>query len=922
MTETSKRKSLFAKILAVSLALSMGMMTACGGGGEKASVGGGESQQPSSETSVPNEEQGKKYDNETTPVTFSVGELDGVFNPFYSTSAYDGEIAGMTQISMLSSDANGGVAYGREEPVMTLDMTQTMYDENGEVTEDGTSDGTTEYKFLIKNGVKDSKGYDITIDDVLFNMYVYLDPVYNGSSTMYSTKIQGLTAYKTGKEGSSEEEAAGLNTTALANARATIVNMVLYANATYLPDQYQHSFTTEQIEEYESYIEKLHGFFEEMLPMDWNGAANSMETAKENYILVDGDEYRENKVNPRTYEISQVWEYFCINQGLCQYVEVNDKDKTDEETPRYYVIVDTGIQNDIEEATKNLTDSEAILEAGKKICFDAMRDEYKTYGKVQDLCYYFSVGNDLLEYLRGIELEKLTSQADSVKSISGISTESVTTFNGVTYAEPHDVLKIVINGVDPKAVWNFAFTVAPMRYYASQEQIDLFDGVEHFGVEKSSTKYRDDQLKNVERMGLPIGGGAYMASSADGSPAKTRTDFRSKNVVYYQRNPYFYTLGIDSPTATEADYAKSESAADTPIHNAKIKYIRYQVVSSSNVMGAMIAGEIDYSGDISAKQQTINQLNEYSYLDYARQPNNGYGYIGLNAKYVQDIEVRRLIMYAMDRELITDSYYTGGLGSIIERPMTTNSWAYPEGATTYYTQEWFIDHYAEAYGITLSPSADTAVFVENALKALGYQKSGGIYQKKLSDNKTTSKLEYTFTIAGETKDHPAYAVFAAAAEDLNKAGMKISVKTDAQALSKLANGSLSVWAAAWGSAIDPDLYQVYHKYSQATSVNNWGYSTILDSNNSTLYKSELSIIDKLSKNIDLARATLDQDVRADIYSEALDDIMELAVELPTYQRVNLLVYNSSKIDPASLTAKNELTAYRGLIEKIWELDLL
>ena len=72
----------------------------------------------------------------------------------------------------------------------------------------------------------------------------------------------------------------------------------------------------------------------------------------------------------------------------------------------------------------------------------------------------------------------------------------------------------------------------------------------------------------------------------------------------------------------------------------------------------------------------------------------------------------------------------------------------------------------------------------------------------------------------------------------------------------------------------------------------------------------------------MARATLDQDVRADIYAEALDYIMELAVELPTYQRVNLLVYNSSKIDPASLTAKSDLTAYRGLIEKIWELDLL
>ena len=218
--------------------------------------------------------------------------------------------------------------------------------------------------------------------------------------------------------------------------------------------------------------------------------------------------------------------------------------------------------------------------------------------------------------------------------------------------------------------------------------------------------------------------------------------------------------------------------------------------------------------------------------------------------------------------------------------------------------------------------ADTAQFVENALKALGYQKSDGIYQKKLADGKTTSKLDYTFTIAGETKDHPAYSVFALAAEDLNKAGMSIDVKTDAQALSKLANGQLAVWAAAWGSAIDPDLYQVYHKYSQATSVNNWGYSTILDSNNSKLYEAELKIIDKLSKDIDLARATLDQDIRADIYAEALDYIMELAVELPTYQRVNLLVYNSSKIDPASLTAKSDLTAYRGLIEKIWELDLL
>jgi peptide/nickel transport system substrate-binding protein len=210
-------------------------------------------------------------------------------------------------------------------------------------------------------------------------------------------------------------------------------------------------------------------------------------------------------------------------------------------------------------------------------------------------------------------------------------------------------------------------------------------------------------------------------------------------------------------------------------------------------------------------------------------------------------------------------------------------------------------------------------FVKSALEALGYSKVNGVYQKVLGTG-ITSKLDYTFTIAGETKDHPAYGMFQQAATDLDGV-IKVTVKTDALALSKLSNGQLAVWAAAWGSAIDPDMYQVYHKYSQATSVNNWGYSTIL-SDVTGVYDTEKTLISTLSDLIDEGRSMLDQDLRAYVYSQALDTVMELAVELPTYQRRNLLVYNSSKIDPASLTPTSELTAYRGLIDKIWELDLL
>jgi peptide/nickel transport system substrate-binding protein len=196
--------------------------------------------------------------------------------------------------------------------------------------------------------------------------------------------------------------------------------------------------------------------------------------------------------------------------------------------------------------------------------------------------------------------------------------------------------------------------------------------------------------------------------------------------------------------------------------------------------------------------------------------------------------------------------------------------------------------------------------------------SGDCLSKKLADGKEP-QLDYTFTSAGDTKDHPAYTMFTMAAADLNQAGMKIKVKTDVQALSKLANGSLTVWAAAWGSAIDPDMYQVYHKNSQATSVNNWGYDVIL-TDSTGLYDTEKAIINQLSKAIDNGRSYLDEDVRATYYSEALDLVMDLAVELPTYQRKNLLVYNSAKIDASSLN-QDEITAYQGLIEKIWDLKL-
>jgi peptide/nickel transport system substrate-binding protein len=116
------------------------------------------------------------------------------------------------------------------------------------------------------------------------------------------------------------------------------------------------------------------------------------------------------------------------------------------------------------------------------------------------------------------------------------------------------------------------------------------------------------------------------------------------------------------------------------------------------------------------------------------------------------------------------------------------------------------------------------------------------------------------------------------------------------------------------------MYQVYHIDSTAGSTANWGYRAIRK-NVGGKYDTELAMVKDLSEIIDAARETLDENRRKEYYAEALDIVMELAVELPTYQRSDLFAYNSKIIDVSTLTPKEELTPYNGPLAKIWEVSL-
>ena len=177
-------------------------------------------------------------------------------------------------------------------------------------------------------------------------------------------------------------------------------------------------------------------------------------------------------------------------------------------------------------------------------------------------------------------------------------------------------------------------------------------------------------------------------------------------------------------------------------------------------------------------------------------------------------------------------------------------------------------------------------------------------------------IKYTFTVAGDTTDHPAYKTFLNARDILNDMGMEIEVLPDSRALFKLASGSIAIWAAAWSSTIDPDMYQVYHKNSKATSVLNWGYDWIKASGT----KEEKDLIEEISDLIDAGRETLVASERVRYYREATDLVMDLAVELPVYQRSDMYVYNNKVLDVK--TFKQNPTPYAGPLSEMWKVSFL
>lgn len=185
MQNMNKAKKLLALLLALAMVLAL---AACGNNASTSST------PASSGSNTASDDAGSSAD---TPLVVGYAPFSSKFSPFFAETAYDQDAQSMTQLGLLSSDRTGAIIYnGIEGETINYNGTDYTYYGPADLEVVENEDGTVDYNFTLRDDLVFSDGTPITVDDVIFSMYVLCDPTYDGASTLYAQPIEGLEEYR------------------------------------------------------------------------------------------------------------------------------------------------------------------------------------------------------------------------------------------------------------------------------------------------------------------------------------------------------------------------------------------------------------------------------------------------------------------------------------------------------------------------------------------------------------------------------------------------------------------------------------------------------------------------------------------------------------------------------------------------------
>lgn len=428
-------------------------------------------------------------------------------------------------------------------------------------------------------------------------------------------------------------------------------------------------------------------------------------------------------------------------------------------------------------------------------------------------------------------------------------------------------MTVLMSEFDATAIYSIGVTVAPLHYYGDVDAYDYDNN--QFGFPKGD-------LSGVrEKTTQPLGAGPFKFVSYE------------NGVVTFERNENYF-LGCP-----------------------KLKNVLFKETAQADMLSGVAAGTFDIA-DPSFGPTTVEAIKEYNpngeldgdVITTENVDNLGYGYIGINADTVKvgddkasdaSKALRKAFatLFAVHRDTVINSYY-GERASVINYPISNTSWAAPKPADEGYQIAYSVD--VEGNPIYTADMTEDEKYDAALEAAIGFLKAAG-YTWDDAEGKFTAApegAEMTYEViipADGVGDHPAYGILTAAKDQLESIGITLEINdpSDSNILwTALDAGTQNMWAAAWGAAVDPDMYQVYH----SSNIVGLGGT---DSNH-------YHIADEhLDEMILEARTSADHAFRKSTYKECLETILDWAVEIPAYQRQNAYVISTERVNIDTLT---------------------
>ncbi|MBQ6474597.1 MAG: ABC transporter substrate-binding protein [Clostridia bacterium] len=728
-----------------------------------------------------------------TPLVVGYSPFSSKFSPFFAETAYDQDVASMTQISLLTTDRVGTVIYkGIDGETIPYNGTDYTYYGPADLEVTENADGTVFYDFTLRDDLVFSDGEPVTVDDIIFNMYVLCDPTYDGSSTLYSQPIEGMEEYRSGMD--------------------TLFNLIQAAG----PDNTDFTLWTE---------EQQTAFFD---------AANKATVAMAQEIV---DYCKAAGYNAEDDSVSAC----AANWGF--------------EVPE-----------------------DGTVEDFADILIEAYGGDYVEMFSVENAG---STLSDLMEnydeYTVGVKT------GDSAPNITGIQKTGDNT------------LRIVATKVDASMIYQLGINIAPMHYYGDASLYDYDNN--SFGFPKGD-------LSSVrEKTTEPLGAGAYKFVKFE------------NGVVSFEANETYYK---GAP---------------------KTKYIQFREMQDKDKLNGVVTGTVDIT-DPSFSMEIEGQIKDANggelngpVITTSLVDNLGYGYIGINAVNVsvdgkpesdasKNLRKAFATIFSVYRDVAIDSYY-GEFASVINYPISNTSWAAPQPADSDYRLAFSVDVNGEdIYTSDMNADAKYAAAKEAALgflEAAGYKIENG----KAVEAPKGAKLEYEAMIPADgTGDHPSFMILTLAKDALAEIGITLVVNdlsNSSDLWTALEANQGEIWCAAWGATIDPDMYQIYYSDAENGPIKQAGKNPNggpAQGGSSYMYCITDAELDQMIMD---ARANTNQTYRKAMYKACLDTIIDWACEVPVYQRQNVIIFSTERVNVETVTP--DITTFYGWMSEIENTEL-